>query len=1056
MSNPSRTRPGAAANGPRDALPEQPGSQAWRLVLTISGFLSVAIGATTVIAWALGEPIFTQLDYSSPPLHYNAAVGFIVLGWAFVSLARGNFRRAKYLSTGLCAFSIALIIANFPGFGYRLDRWAFALPASAATFTKSGVTFGLALGFCLSAVGVILAAEPKPKRVHTFVLSYIGLILLVASPVLLKTQLGGIVAQPAGSSVLGAVGMCLAGLALLSSLVRNGLPSLALSHLLPLSVSVLGIALTFVLWLGLNADQNRRIKRQVEFETANLQRLAYDRFVRNTKDLAALSEDWRGMDEAKRKDHTGSYVGRLPGCLGVARIDEKMGLKWIESTSNANLPMNLEELGIADDLATAVREGRTMTFRAPRSNWRGARVLIIFAAHRNWTHNGGLISVILVQDLFSTIINSSIAPGYAVTINGNEGAIYSRFETDRTYQEKYRQTLPLQYEQFSWQLSLWPTRDVLERDSLSIPKLALILGLLSTGLLALAVHLAQTARRRTFALESEVQVRELAQRELIQSEAKYRTLIENLGQGIFLQDREHRYVAANAQFCLAVGKTETAIVGSTEADLFEPQRAAILAEEVQTVLAEAKSIETEEDSIADGRRTCIRRVLTPVHDAAGKTTGVLGICWDVTEQRRLEVHVHQASKMDAIGQLAGGIAHDFNNLLTVILGNLELMLPNLTEKSPSYELAVSARSAAARATSLTQRLLGFSRRHQLDWMPTDLNTTVEEVVELLQRTIDPLIRIETRLAPDLWPIQADSTQLNQVLMNLCLNARDAISGSGRITIETACLTAAEVTGLNGRNACAGPLVRLSVTDTGSGMPVEVKARMYEPFFTTKGVGKGTGLGLPMVFAIVRQHKGWIECRSEVGKGTRFDIYLPRTEAIKQSAPEPLPAAPSRDGKETILVVDDEEMIRQLAAATLQSRGYSVLQAEDGQQAINLYSREGDRIDLVLLDLTMPVLSGHEAFRHLLDLNPRVRVLFASGYAVEQLSDLEKELMAGFVNKPYRPNDLVLAVEDALSGRSQSSSKDRDLQSCIDSEYAEEGPKPDNEPSSRGAVFVPCI
>jgi CheY-like chemotaxis protein len=174
----------------------------------------------------------------------------------------------------------------------------------------------------------------------------------------------------------------------------------------------------------------------------------------------------------------------------------------------------------------------------------------------------------------------------------------------------------------------------------------------------------------------------------------------------------------------------------------------------------------------------------------------------------------------------------------------------------------------------------------------------------------------------------------------------------------------------------------------------------------------------MVFAIVRQHKGWIECWSEPGRGTQFDVYLPRGEATRAATPDPVPALPQRSGKETILIVDDEDMIRQLAGATLRSRGYTVLQAEDGQQAIDLYSRELDRIDLIVLDLTMPILSGHEAFRHLLELNPRVKVLFASGYAVEQLSDLEKELMAGFVKKPYRPNELVLAVEEALQRRGQ--------------------------------------
>jgi nitrogen-specific signal transduction histidine kinase/CheY-like chemotaxis protein len=406
-------------------------------------------------------------------------------------------------------------------------------------------------------------------------------------------------------------------------------------------------------------------------------------------------------------------------------------------------------------------------------------------------------------------------------------------------------------------------------------------------------------------------------------------------------------------------------------------------------------------------------VLTPVRDAAGRVTGVLGICWDVTEQRRLEAHVHQAQKMDAIGQLAGGIAHDFNNLLTVILGNLELLLGQHPEGAPDRPLVAAAQGAAARAAALTQRLLGFSRRHQLDWRPTDLNAVVGEVVALLRRTIDPLVRIETRLAPDVWAAHADPTQLNQVLMNLCLNARDAIAGAGQITIETARADGHET---DGPAAPDDGLVRLRVTDTGAGMPPEVRARLYEPFFTTKGVGKGTGLGLAMVFAIVRQHKGWIECRSEVGAGTQFDVYLPRGETGRAPDTDLATAVLPRAGHGTVLVVDDEELIRDLAALTLEGHGYRVLRAADGREAVEVYAAERDRIDLVVLDLTMPVLSGHEAFRQIRELNPAARVLFASGYAVEQLSDLEKGLMAGFLKKPYRPSDLVLAVEAAIPPR----------------------------------------
>jgi PAS domain S-box-containing protein len=1020
------------APGPTGPAADRPDSTPWRAALALAGGLLVLVGALALLAWAAGEPDYIQIDSARPPLHYNGALGFVAWGCAYLALAAGRFRAARLGAAGLIGLGLFTLAASVPGVGVRLDRWAFVPPPSCPPFPRGGAAPGLSLALCLAGLAVFLAARRSVTSGGTLVGTLVGLTLVIGGAVTtVSPHAGNVLVWPAGPSVLGVVGVGVAGLALLTSVFRKGVPAFALGRALPVSVGLAGIVFTFALWVSLNAEQTRRIHRQVQFEAAHVQRMAQDRLLEHVIVLTGLAERWGHTNPDQVKADVGNYVGRNPGCLGVARIDGSRTVTWVESSQNPPPPTALAELGLADALTAAVRDGRTTLVRPPRSNWRGTRVLVIYVPHRqNAPDSGGLISVVRVQDLFNTILNANVAPGYAIAVTENDGALFERYSSDRESRDRWGQTLPLNFRgfelrPFEWRLSVWPTRDVLERESLSLPKLALLIGFLTTSLLALAVHLAQTARRRADALETEARGRELAQRALAQSEEKYRTLIENLGQGIFLQDREYRYVAANVQFCRSVGRTEAEIVGATDAELFDPQRAAKHVEEVRTVLAEGKSVECEEEGVAGGRRTYIRRVLTPVRDASGKTTGVLGICWDVTEQRQLEAHVHQASKMDAIGQLAGGIAHDFNNLLTVILGNLELMLSRLKAPDRNRELAVAAQNAAARAASLTQRLLGFSRRHQLDWVPTNLNAVIDEVVAMLRRTIDPLIRIETRYDPDLWPIQADPAQLNQVLMNLCLNARDAITGAGQITIETSRVGGPELHEA-GRNPRAGEFVRLRVADSGCGMTEEVRARMYEPFFTTKEVGKGTGLGLPMVFGIVRQHKGWIECRSEVGRGTCFDIYLPRGEASRAAAAGPAAPELRRGGKETILVVDDEEMIRQLASAALRGLGYTVLQAADGQEAIDLYSREGDRIDLVLLDLTMPVISGHEAFRHLLKLDPRVRVLFASGYAVDQLSDLEKELMAGFVKKPYRPNDLIRSVEEALPKRGHSKSDGADV------------------------------
>jgi PAS domain S-box-containing protein len=504
-----------------------------------------------------------------------------------------------------------------------------------------------------------------------------------------------------------------------------------------------------------------------------------------------------------------------------------------------------------------------------------------------------------------------------------------------------------------------------------------------------------------------------AEEALRASESKYRALAENLEQCIFLKDNELRYLAVNQRFCQALGRSPVDILGQTDRLLYPPHLAAKYQEADQRVLREGRRLEVEEQNLVNEQLRTVHLVKTPVRNDQGDIVGVLGIFWDVTEQRLLEAKVRHVQKMEAVGQLASGVAHDFNNLLTVILGNVSLLRAGRTSLDLDYELLSATEKAALRAAELTSKLLGFSRRTALRLVETNLNTCVEETVMILRRTIDPAITIQVDSAPNLWKVEADPSQMNQVLMNLCLNARDAMPKGGRLRVETSNGVLDEDYARLHLEARSGEFVRLRVEDTGHGIPPEVRQRIFEPFFTTKEPGKGTGLGLAMVFGILKQHKGWIDCYSEVGHGTRFDVYLPRYHRADEATPGAAASGLLVQGHETILLVDDEAMIRTLGQNILQSYGYRVLLAEDGARAVEIYRRERQQIDLVLLDVTMPGLSGHDAYQRLLQINPDVRVLLASGYSAEEIVQWPADHVAGFVRKPYLPEELAQAVRVGL-------------------------------------------
>ena len=415
----------------------------------------------------------------------------------------------------------------------------------------------------------------------------------------------------------------------------------------------------------------------------------------------------------------------------------------------------------------------------------------------------------------------------------------------------------------------------------------------------------------------------------------------------------------------------------------------------------------------DGSIHWINAVGQTQYDEGGHPVRATGICVDISARRALEEHGRQAQKMDALGQLAGGVAHDFNNLLTAILGYGELLLKELREDDPNRADVGEIVKAGESAAKLTAQLLAFSRRQVMQPKVISANDVIQETQRLLARVIGERIQIVAELDPDIACVRVDPGQLEQVVMNLAVNARDAMPGGGRLTIATANRQLDEPP-RNGGDATPGRYVQLQVSDTGTGMSADVRAHLFEPFFTTKPQGKGTGIGLATVYGIVKQSGGFIEIDSEVGRGTTFTICLPATEVPKSDDRAGRGRATVRHGFETILVVEDNDAARKLARTALGRFGYRVLEAASGESALGIVNRQRGGVDLVVTDLVMPGITGVELSRKLRDVHPEVRILFTSGYSGDSAVDLDAiSDVTAFLPKPYTLESLAKAVRDAL-------------------------------------------
>jgi PAS domain S-box-containing protein len=520
-------------------------------------------------------------------------------------------------------------------------------------------------------------------------------------------------------------------------------------------------------------------------------------------------------------------------------------------------------------------------------------------------------------------------------------------------------------------------------------------------------------------LNREMKERQRAQDALRESEERFREMAEMMPQAVFETDITGKLTFANRKAFDNFGYSQQDFDrGVNSLDMLVPEDHQQAGENITKIMGG--------EEIGLNEYTALRKdgsnFPAMVHSATivreGKTLGIRGFIIDITdrkkaeeERRRLETQFHQAQKLETIGTLAGGIAHDFNNLMTTILGNTSLILYDIDDTHPHYEPLNNIERQIKRGAELTTQLLGYARKGKYYVKPVNLNQIVEENAAAFGRTRKE-ITIQCELADDLLAVEADQGQIQQVLLNLFVNAADAMPTGGNLILKTSNATHNDIKSQE-YHPEPGDYLCLTVSDTGIGMDEKVRRRIFDPFFSTKETGKGTGLGLASVYGIIKNHGGYIEVQSQKGHGSKFSIFLPASAGKVLKITEPAPEIMKGSG--TILIVDDEEMVLDVGVRVLKKLGYTVLESNNGRHTVELYAKVQDKIDLVILDIVMPDMSGGDVYDRLKEINPDVKVLLASGYSID---DQAREIMErgcdDFIQKPFSLKSMSEKISGILS------------------------------------------
>ena len=510
---------------------------------------------------------------------------------------------------------------------------------------------------------------------------------------------------------------------------------------------------------------------------------------------------------------------------------------------------------------------------------------------------------------------------------------------------------------------------------------------------------------------------------LRESSEKYRTILESIEEGYFETDQKGNLTFSNEAFGKILGYPRNQLLGMNSRDYTTPDTA----EKISRIMEQIEQTGRPEDVTdydvirKDGSRAALELSISLLTDKDGKPAGFRGMLRDVTRRKEteyknhlLETQLQQAQKMESIGTLAGGIAHDFNNILMGIQGNATLMLLKIESEHPNYEKIKNVEKFVQNGTELTNQLLGFARRGKYLVKTTDLNEVIEKSSALFARTKKE-IQVHTVFHDEIWAVEVDRGQIEQALLNLYVNAWQAMPAGGDIYLKTrnVMLDSSYVKPFKVEH---GKYVEISVTDTGVGIDRKTRERIFEPFFTTKEMGRGTGLGLASVYGIIKSHSGYIDVHSEKEKGTTFTIYLPASE--KEAVREKTVPTAMLKGTGTIILIDDEKMILDVGRELLEELGYTVLSALSGREALDIFQKRSDEIDLVIMDMIMPGMGGGETFDRLRAINPNIKVLLSSGYSVNgQASKILHRGCDGFIQKPFNLNQLAEKIGKIMVKRS---------------------------------------